>query len=81
MRGVETATGFGWKHPGKTFKCVKLVNDKLGEFKTGYFQWLFQAKNSDVNCDEDMTLTRTDDAETTVMIKLTIERGYCPAPA
>jgi hypothetical protein len=79
VRGVETATGFGWEEPTQAFKCLKLVDKNFEGFNTGYFQWLFQAKNSDVDCTEDITLTRTDEEKTTVTFNVNVQRGFCPA--
>lgn len=64
FRLYENATddGFIWNSldGDYQFNCVDLINDNLGDFTTGYSQWLFKAKYSTENCTEEIELNRTD---------------------
>jgi len=76
-----TETGYTWEAPAPdtVWNCVNLINANFGDFNTGYSQWLFESKDFDVNCEEDVVLTRTDGAGEDTF-KFTIFRGHCPAP-
>jgi len=37
-----------------------LIDANFGDYNTGYIQYLFQAKNVDVFCHEDIELTRSE---------------------
>jgi len=45
VRVIETEYGFKWAAPIQEWKCVDLISSNYGDFKTGYSQWFFQAKD------------------------------------
>jgi hypothetical protein len=71
-------TGFTWVRPTQTWNCVELIDQNYGEYVTGFEQWLFQAKNTDTNCEETVTLTHHAAGLVPTTFTLSVERGFCP---
>jgi hypothetical protein len=70
-------TGYRWEAPTQTFTCVELKSANLGDFTTGYQQWHFKTLDQNVDCEEDVILTRTDGRGVDT-VKVKVFRGHCP---
>jgi len=74
---MATPTGFMWEKPVKEWECVTLEDDDFETFVTGFNQMLFKSMDKDVDCEEEVTLVRTDGSgEDTLIVK--VLRGHCP---
>jgi hypothetical protein len=60
---AATATGYAWENPSKEdlqkLQCVTLVDDNYGKMKTGYIQYLFQAKVVNSFCTDKIHVPRS----------------------
>jgi len=55
-----TQHGYAWAPPTHhEWTCVDELDDNFGDYVTGYFQYLLQAKNVNEHCTEEITLTRS----------------------
>jgi len=52
-----------------------LLNKNLGESKTGYIQYLFQAKDFDKDCQEIAKLVRKDGSK--AQLTINVKKGHC----
>lgn len=72
------AVGFTWETPVKTaWECVTFENTNLGDFQTGYNQWLFKTLEKDVECTEDVELTKKDGSGVD-KFTFVVKRAKCP---
>jgi len=56
---AATETGYAWEVPVLTLECVDVVDTNYGDFKTGFIQYLFLAKNVGSFCTDEITVTRS----------------------
>jgi hypothetical protein len=79
VRVIETAEyAFKWATPVREWQCVKVITDNYGDFATGFRQWVFQAHNTDTDCEEVVELTRHDGTGTDI-VTVKVKKGFCPA--
>lgn len=79
---IATENGFAWEAPAKDtkYKCIELVNPNLGDYKTGYVQYLYKSLDKDLICEETIKLTRSKnhkDAGKVVDLKIFVEKKAC----
>jgi hypothetical protein len=53
-----------------------LLNANYGEFNTGYIQWFFQAKDTQLDCTETVILTKTDGSGLD-LVNIHVKKGSC----
>lgn len=78
VRVIETQPQpFKWESPVQEWQCVEVISENYGNFETGFKQWVFKALMSELDCEEDVELTRTDGSGKDV-ITIIVPRGMCP---
>lgn len=80
MDEKATTTGFAFDKPTHEFKCVSLDTDNYDDFTTGYNQWLFTALDDALECEETVTLTKSEhasDAGATVDFTIRVTKKAC----
>jgi hypothetical protein len=75
VRLTETEIGWGWARPTYEWKCAEVINENLGQFTTGYHQWLIKAGNTSEDCQDIVPLTRSSGEEVTITVN--VQKGFC----
>lgn len=75
-----TETGFQFDEPNHEWECVDLLDTNWGNFTTGYRQWLFQAKDDQLTCNETVEIVHSMNSATPGAIEnvtITVDKAPC----